>query len=278
MTIEATGSKRITSANVVFCVDATGSMEFAITAVKNAIVRVAEIYMASRIHISVGLVQFRDIVFAGRDDCGYPTLEMASFSDGSSFTANTSEFSSSVGSLVAAGGGPTPESSFDAIAHAASHSNWSPGATRVIVHITDAEPRIPDDSMNDVDDLRSILTKSGIDQLFIVAPEETHGSYEGIEMAQGQEDQYLCPVYCSLVQGDVDSLVEGLSLIAQTSSDSILDDYDPTPFVSGSISPFDDDDDDDDEIEEGGNDGDASDSDSTDDPDEDYSDDGLFDD
>ena len=45
--------------------------------------------------------------------------------------------------VSSSGGGPHPESSFDALALAA-RSNWREEANRIIIHITDAPPHQPD--------------------------------------------------------------------------------------------------------------------------------------
>ena len=181
----AAGETRITSANVMFCLDTTGSMGFAIEAVKEAIVKVAEIYITARIDMTVGLIEFRDRVHSSESgdhewDGGYPTLRMIDYGDQGSFTDNINSFGNEVEQLSAQGGGPHPESSFDAMAHAARESSWKEGSTKVIIHITDASPRSPDYEISNIQQLRDILSDSGIEQIFVVAPMNVLDDFERV--------------------------------------------------------------------------------------------------
>ncbi len=245
-----TGSTRITSANVMFCLDTTGSMEFAISAVKEAIRKVAEIYITARIDMTVGLIEFRDRVHSSENgdhewDGGFSTLRMIDFGSQGCFTDNINSFGNEVDQLSAAGGGPQPESSFDAMAFAAEESPWKQGSTKVIIHITDADPRSPDYRISNIQQLRGVMSDSGIEQIFVVAPLNVLDHFEHLTQVERSEGHFALVSFHELSSNPtVEDLVEKLEVIAQTSSDSISesdtgdDDVDPD-----SENPFDDDED-----------------------------------
>jgi len=207
-------------ADVVFVLDTTGSMGVAIEGVKQAISEVAEIYLGSRIHIRLGLIQFRDRTLgAGNTDpqSSLPMLERISFSEGD-FTTNLDDFRMAVSRLVADGGGPEPESSFDALAEAC-RSSWQEGSAKVLIHITDASPRIPDREMKSADDLVAVLTENQIDQLHTV----NGGDEEYHQLALARRGPEIGPIRLFVygITSDVSSLVDELREIATVSSDSI---------------------------------------------------------
>ena len=61
-------------ADIVFTLDTTGSMGFAIEAMKRTITQLADIYLEARIDTRLGVIQFRDRVNFGETDSGNPTL------------------------------------------------------------------------------------------------------------------------------------------------------------------------------------------------------------
>jgi hypothetical protein len=221
---------RISSANIMFCLDTTSSMTFAINAIQQTLNKLAEIYLTSRIEIKVGLVEFRDRVHAAeqgnveRDPSGYPTLRMISFGDQGSFTDNVISFQTQINSLIASGGGPAPESSFDALAFAARESTWDLGSTKIIIHITDDRPRIPDYDIASVHELKDILSDAGIQQLFIVAPDKSLNYFENLSTIEYSEGVFALTGFFELsMNPSVENLVTLLERVAQTSSDSILE-------------------------------------------------------
>ena len=87
---------------------------------------------------------------------------------GEVFTKDYAEFGREVGrKLVADGGGDTPESALDGLALAA-RQTFRKGATRVLILITDAPPKIPDKEIESVEEAAGILRESKIDQLHLV--------------------------------------------------------------------------------------------------------------
>ncbi len=251
------GSKLV---NVVFCVDVTGSMDFLIESVRMGIEKVAQIYLSSRLDMRIGLVEFRDKVYAraqGDVDLdpiagGVSTMRIAKFEGGRSFTSNTEEFAKAVSELEALGGGDTPESSFDAIATAARDSDWDDGSTRVIVHMTDAPPVIPDVDIADSEQLRKVVSECQIDQIFVIAQMGDHHHYASLANATARNDQFTL-LSLHEITTDVERMVRVLEDVAKTSSEGIEDDMGTELEVPEEISenPFDDQDEDEVEIEEG---------------------------
>ena len=90
---------------------------------------------------------------------------------GEVFTRDYAEFGREVGrKLVADGGGDTPESALDGLALAAGQP-FRADATRVLILITDAPPKIPDKETESIGEAAEILRKNKIDQLHLVINE-----------------------------------------------------------------------------------------------------------
>ena len=179
-------------ADVVFTLDTTGSMTFAINAMKQVLLDVTQIYLENRVAIRTGLVEFRDLVDATKNgtfpmdatDRTFRAIQHHTFEDGY-FTSNINTFEAAVNTLSAEGGGPLEESSFDAILTAVRQSNWRENAHRVIIHITDAPPNQPDLECQNADALvEGINQFGGLDQIHIICPEEYSELYEPLAMAK----------------------------------------------------------------------------------------------
>lgn len=209
-------------ADIVFTLDTTGSMGFAIEGMKRTITQLADIYLEARVDTRLGVIQFRDRSF-GELDNGYPTLQREAFAEGE-FTNDAKEFRDRVSWYKAAGGGPTPESSFDALA-LASRSAWRDEANRIIIHITDAPPRIPDAEIKDVRRLVDMLSDAYIDQLHMVVPEAYMEPYEPLAevRSDGVEGSRFAGVTWTSITSDVEDIVDKLRKIAKTSSGNIVD-------------------------------------------------------
>ena len=145
--------------DVLFVLDATGSMQAQIDGVQHGIVDFARQLSQRGLDENVGLVAFRDERFDGPAD-------VLQFANGP-FTSDYDEFSRKVGTVRARGGGDDPESSFDAIRVAAAQP-FRDGATRVLLLITDARPRIPDKATASADDVAGSLLKANISQFHLV--------------------------------------------------------------------------------------------------------------
>jgi hypothetical protein len=123
----------IPKADVLFVLDLTGSMAFAINGVKDGIRNFVEQLENQNVDARIGLIAFRDIE-ADRQ-VPFP-LQF----DGQTFTKDYRSFSQQVGLLQAMGGGDEPESSLQAMVLAAKQP-FREDASRVLLLITDAPPK-----------------------------------------------------------------------------------------------------------------------------------------
>ncbi|MCE9564091.1 MAG: VWA domain-containing protein [Planctomycetes bacterium] len=124
-------------ADIVFVLDVTSSMQWAIDDLKNGIGKFADTLAKARIDYRLGLVAFRDVTVKGEK------VEVVEFNTGDVFTADGTVFREKVGTFRASGGGDIPESSLEAIT-AASNMPFRKSATKVLLLITDAPPKVLD--------------------------------------------------------------------------------------------------------------------------------------
>lgn len=147
--------------DIFFAIDCTGSMAGEIEGVKQSVIAFSEIIQDDGINIRMGLIEYRDRL--NREE---PILH--SFTDGT-YTTDVPQFREKVGNLRASGGGPEPESTFDAIL-LAMKSIQEISRTNALVIITDAPPRIPDQECKSVDHLIVEIKEMRLDQLYIMYP------------------------------------------------------------------------------------------------------------
>jgi molecular chaperone DnaK len=223
--IDKGSKKKITpdklKAQVMFVLDTTGSMWNSIQAVKQAIIKVVNVYSKSMIEISFGITEFRDRVYhANGGDSGLLILQVHKFAQ-SSFTTNTTAFENIVSNMSADGGGPAPESSYDGIYSSISKADWKENHLRVVVHITDAQPNIPDLEISNISDLANKVDGK-FDQIFHLMPSYVSSSYY-TELAN-------CKAYSSTnkasqffeeLNDDTENIVQALIKIAEVSSSSL---------------------------------------------------------
>ncbi|MBK1987907.1 VWA domain-containing protein [Sphaerospermopsis aphanizomenoides BCCUSP55] len=158
--------------DIMFVLDVTGSMGGEIKGVQRGIQRFAKEFSSRNLDGRVGLIAFRD-----RQEKEEP--EILSF-NGSAFTSNACSFSQEVGKQRAYGGGDDPESSLDALALAARQS-FRPEATKVLLLITDALPKIPDREMQSVGQAVGVLRENKINQLHLVVQKSDRYAFEGLQ-------------------------------------------------------------------------------------------------
>ena len=144
-----------------FAIDCTGSMAGEIAGVKQSVIAFSEIIQDDGINIRLGLIEYRDRL-------NHEEAILHSFSDGV-FTTDIPQFREKVGNLRASGGGPEPESTFDAILTAIK-SIEDINRTNALVIITDAPPRIPDKEGKSVEHLIVEIQEMKLDQLYIMYP------------------------------------------------------------------------------------------------------------
>jgi len=179
--------------DIMFVLDVTGSMGWAIDGVRDGIIKFAAELERRNLDVRVGLTGFRDHLAVlkstakgtsssrrnrGASSLGRPgvvdtrkPLDLAPLPliiGGEVFTKDYRAFAREVGeNLSASGGGDGPESSLDALALASSHP-FRQNAGRVLILITDAPPHIPDLQVPTIKQELVILRKARIDQLHLV--------------------------------------------------------------------------------------------------------------
>ena len=218
-------------ADIVFTLDTTASMGWVIEGMKQVILDLQSAFLENRIQVRVGLVEFRDSVHA-MEVGSYPmdgadrrcfAMQHFQFED-QYFTSNANAFETAVNSLNALGGGPHPESSFDAICAAVEESNWLPSSHRVIIHITDAPPNIPDLKCQSADELVNIINENGgIDQLYIVCHSSDQVHYEPLAKSYQhmKEKDFIALEFKKIENDNTEDLIMQLRQITKTSSDNI---------------------------------------------------------
>lgn len=162
-------SKMKTKADIVFCIDRTGSMTPCIEGVKSSVMAFAEgLQTEAKVDFRLRLVAYRDLPSENEP------IEANDFcAPGDQLT-----FQGQVGSLEADGGGPEPESTLDAL-YTAIQSDWRHPCHKAILVFTDApcyrelydstieKYGLGDGSPNRVIDAAAAKRT----QLFIVAPD-----------------------------------------------------------------------------------------------------------
>jgi Ca-activated chloride channel homolog len=172
-------NETVQQADIVFVVDATGSMQDEINGVKNGITDFASQFGKENIDLQVGTVWFRDR-FENPDAIGKLKFE------GKDLTKDYSAFSNEVNKILANGGGDDPESAFDAI-DLASHLSFRENALRILILITDAPPKDPDYSGKGTKEIQNILMSQRIFQLHIAVTNAFISSFAPIqEVAKGE--------------------------------------------------------------------------------------------
>jgi hypothetical protein len=157
--------------DIVFVLDVTGSMQNQINGVRDGIAAFAEDLGRQQMSARIGLLAFRDI------DHDNPPFEPLDFR-GEPFSEDAAAFKRKVGGLRAGGGGDGPdewpESGLEAIEKSAAFP-FRGKATKVILLITDAPPKVPnrvklkDEKYSNV---LAVLRKREIDQIHLVIPND----------------------------------------------------------------------------------------------------------
>jgi Mg-chelatase subunit ChlD len=159
-------------ADVVFVLDVTGSMGWAINGVRDGIRRFADDLARNQIDFQVGLVAFRDLTVPTDRDAGFELMEVLKFR-GEPLTSDADEFRREVSRLTANGGGDEAESSLEAIAEAC-RLPLRKSATKVFLLITDAPPKIgfgqglPGGGGNPIPATADLIKKYEIDAVHLV--------------------------------------------------------------------------------------------------------------
>ncbi|NEQ41601.1 MAG: VWA domain-containing protein [Okeania sp. SIO3I5] len=145
--------------DVLFVLDVTGSMRGEINGVKNGISNFVSTLNSRELDAQVGLIAFGDR-FEGEEP------NILSFA-GEPFTKDTNSFQTKVSKIRMVDGGDTKESSIDALVLGA-RQPFREDATKAILLITDAPPKIPDKEISSIAAAEKLVRDQGIDQLHLV--------------------------------------------------------------------------------------------------------------
>ncbi len=156
---------------IMFVLDITGSMGFAIEGIKENIKDFVDYISCEGLDAECGLVAFRDLEM-------YEPHEVLDFGGGKKFTRDPGKFKNLVSKLSANGGGSNlGESSLSALVLAC--REFSNGdVQRIIVLITDEPPLIPDGEVRDFSDVTKAFRDKEIGYLYLVLPENLKDIYE----------------------------------------------------------------------------------------------------
>jgi hypothetical protein len=173
------------------------------------------------IDISFGITEFRDRVYhASGGDRDLTILKIHKFNQ-SNFTTSTSSFEEIVSEMFADGGGPEPESSYDAIYLAVTDPDWKDDHLRVVVHITDATPNIPDLTVRNIDDLYERINGK-FDQIFHLMPNYVSKSYYSrLKDCQAKNSNKKAQQFFEELNDNTDKIIKALIKIAEVSSSSL---------------------------------------------------------
>lgn len=165
--------------DVLFVLDATASMQFAIDGVRAGIRDFADGLGKEDLDARIGLVAFRDEQNPGEEPV---VLEFA----GGPLTDDLAAFRDQVGRLRASGGGDIPETSLEGLALAA-RQPFRPKSARVLVLITDAPPKYLQGGFGSVADAAGLLESAGISQVHLVVKKDQRSTYGPLqERLKGQ--------------------------------------------------------------------------------------------
>ncbi|HEY1352200.1 MAG TPA: VWA domain-containing protein [Ktedonobacteraceae bacterium] len=156
------------SADVLFVLDCTGSMQGEIDAIKSSIIDFANTIESDGVRVRVGLIEFRDRLHGEE-------ARVLTFEGGSPFTSKAALFRQALASVRAHGGGDAPESSLDALMLAL-RQPFASETNKVIVLITDAPPHIPDKEIRSIEQVTTALRNAGIAQFYLVMRTEDAAS------------------------------------------------------------------------------------------------------
>jgi Mg-chelatase subunit ChlD len=160
--------------DLLFVLDVTGSMQNQIDGVRESIFSFARELQNKGLDFRIGMLAFRDRVIGEE-----PVL--LTFEDGP-FTRDLARFQNAVGQLKADGGGDDPESSLDALVQA-SRQPFRATASKVLLLITDAEPKVPDKETKTIDEAVEVVRNAKVDQLHLIVADSTRAKYQPFNQA-----------------------------------------------------------------------------------------------
>jgi Mg-chelatase subunit ChlD len=204
--------------DIVFVLDVTSSMGYAIKGVQDGIKSFADGLNPKRVDFRIGLLAFRDRVI------GEPSQTLRFGKMDEPFTTDLEEFKRKVSQLQPLGGGDIPESALDAICEAAEYPFRK--STKVLLLITDAPPKLPDKRIRDVSEAADVLKSKNIEQIHIVSnPDERfrgdrriRNTYEALWSKGGPTGQYFDLEQISAGRDSFNRLLPELSKVIATAA------------------------------------------------------------
>jgi len=216
---KASTQKAHTKADIIFCIDVTGSMQPCIDALKaNMVNFVNALHSAANVDYRLKLVAYRDIHDTQVLDDGTRACDQPWFI--TPFMNDPNEFSKCLNhdDVQAFGGGDDPESTLDALYIAITTKDWRPSGThRSIVLFTDddSHPKLHTKTYNrpgpagDVGRVNQAFQTMPHAMLFMVVPR--FRIYEQLEQAMVDADRKIIAKYVPYHNGDPNSPYYGLS-------------------------------------------------------------------
>jgi Ca-activated chloride channel family protein len=177
-TVENSKNRFITRVDVLFVLDTTSSMNPYIQGVKNSIQAFAAEFKLRKADARLGLIAFRDRT-AGEES------QMLMFAN-QQFTSDPDCFSNAVGKLQGAGGGyDIPESQLDALIMAAQQPFRSDANRKVLVLITDAPPKLPDQTTRTYEQVSDAIRKHKINFFYLIINDHDKSIYQSLATMSG---------------------------------------------------------------------------------------------
>lgn len=183
--MEATGISRNTlrRADIVYLIDCTGTMDSSkigdiplLSAVKKVLSDLLKFYDDEGFDVKIGLTEFRDQGHISDREKGRALMKYHEW-DGSKLTSNRTLFKQSLENLEAVGGGPKKESILDALVTTAEFTNWTEGASRIMILFTDTLPHLRDIVVKSKSEAIERLQNANINQLHLCINQSEHESH-----------------------------------------------------------------------------------------------------
>jgi len=175
-------------ADVMFVLDVTGSMGFAIEGVEKGLEKVLKKMKDDDIDARVGLTVFRDTAntiklgfkaSTNDKEAGITSDPFTYKFKDDHFTSSSADFRKVLRSLRADGGGDLPENSLEGLKHAAVAPTRN-GVSRIMVLITDAEPHVGKDRDKRLAATREALLEHKYHHVYLMCHKDHQGIYQKI--------------------------------------------------------------------------------------------------
>lgn len=166
--------------DVMFLLDVTGSMDFAIRGVQQEMESFVDGLRSSKLDVQVGLTIFRDEFNRTPDDMASGVNDdpwVFRFPTGSSYTKNVAELKGILSKLKATGGGDGPENCLEAMRLAA-QAPGRIGAVKVQILITDAEPKPWPEYKDNMAKTQNLLFEKRVQEVLLLTSQPQREVYE----------------------------------------------------------------------------------------------------